>query len=86
MTEDNIREELNRDPFVPVRLHLVSGKTIDINRQGIAWTLSNRLLGFINAAARGVGAENYDIISYQNIERMQPQVAESREVGKRKRA
>ena len=85
MTEENLRDELNRDPFVPVRLHLASGKTVDINRQGVAWPLSNRLLIFINAAARGVGAENYDIVSYQNIERIQPLVAEKREVGKRKR-
>ena len=86
MTEENMRDELNREPFIPVRLHLVSGKTVDINRQGIAWPLSNRLLVFINAAARGVGADNYDIIPYQNIERIQPLDAEKREPAKRKRA
>ena len=86
MTEENIREDLNREPFVPVRLHLVSGKTFDITRQGIAWPLSNRLLVFVNAIDRGVGADTYYIISYQNVERIQPLDAGRRDVGKRKRA
>jgi hypothetical protein len=78
VNEQDLREGLNQDPFAPVRIHLVSGKTIDVLRPGAAWTLKRRLLIFRNPAALGTSAEGYDVIAYENIERI-----EQLNVGKR---
>jgi hypothetical protein len=37
MTTEGIKQELERDPFVPLRLHLSSGQTIDIKYANNAW-------------------------------------------------
>ena len=86
MTEQNLREELDRDPFVPLRLHLVSGKTVDVLRPGAAWTLSDRLLVFRNPTVSGSSAEGYDVLAYYNIERIEQLRAGEARSPKRKRA
>lgn len=37
MTAEAIDQELTRDPFVPVRLHLSDGGTVDIHNPGLAF-------------------------------------------------
>ena len=86
MTEANIKEELDREPFRPLRLHLVSGKTIDVVRENTAWPLADRLLVFLNPVSKGVGAEGYDVISYDGIERMEILDIGRRMTPKKKRA
>jgi hypothetical protein len=44
MTRREVEEELNRVPFVPFRLHLVSGKTLDVNDNGEGWMLEESIL------------------------------------------
>ncbi len=78
LTEKSIRDELEHEPFKPLRFHLVSGKTVDVVRENSAWPLGDRLLVFRNPAPRGVGAEGYDVIAYNNIERI-----EQLDIGKR---
>lgn len=36
MTEQAIDQELSREPFIPLRLHLDDGRTIDIENPGLA--------------------------------------------------
>ncbi len=86
MTETNLREELDAEPFVPLRLHLVSGKTIDVHRPSAAWTLSDRLLVFRNPTVAGSSAEGYDVVAYSNIERIEQLRAGTMPRTKRKRA
>jgi hypothetical protein len=71
MNEDALREELDHEPFRPLRLHLASGKTVDILQPRIAWTLSDRLLVFRDAAIDREKAEGYDLISYSSIKRVE---------------
>jgi hypothetical protein len=71
MTEKELQQELHRDPFVPFRIHLVSGKTVDVLAPHAAWTLNNSLLVFRNPAINTLHAEGYDVIAYQNIERIE---------------
>jgi hypothetical protein len=78
MTEDQIAEEIDTDPFRPVRLHAVSGKTIDLLRPFSAMPLRDRLLVFRNLARDGRRAEGYDIVAYHSIERI-----EQLDIGKR---
>jgi hypothetical protein len=37
MTSEDVKQELERDPFVPLRLHLASGKTIDVPYPNTPW-------------------------------------------------
>jgi hypothetical protein len=86
MTEAHIQEELGVEPFKPLRLHLVSGKTIDVLRVDAAMPLHDRLLVFRNLSSEGRRAEGYDIIAYANIERIEQLDLGKRMSGKRKPA
>jgi hypothetical protein len=44
MTHDNIQSELDRDPFIPFRLHLVSGNNVDIPHSAAAFMLQQAVL------------------------------------------
>jgi len=71
MTEDELATELRRDPFAAFRLHLVSGKTVDVLAPHAAWTLHNSLLVFRNPSIGFSKAEGYDVVAYMNIERIE---------------
>jgi hypothetical protein len=77
MTEDELIAELQKDPFTPFGLHLVSGKTVDVLGPNAAHTLANALLVLRNPSLDSPRAEGYDV-AYQNIERI-----EQLQVGKR---
>ena len=81
MTSKDLEAELLKDPFVPLRLHLVSGKTIDIPRQGVAWMMQNAVLVFQNAQPGRTRATGYDVIAYRNIERLEQRPGRSKKVG-----
>lgn len=68
MTSEDVRAELDRDPFLPFRLHLASGKTIDIddvcNR---GWMLQNAILIVGRGSIRDSDAA-YRVLALRNIE------------------
>jgi len=71
MTLEDIRQELERSPFVPLRLHLASGQVIDIPYPGTAWLRQNTLL-IVYPLARGtVAIGSYDVIALSLIERIE---------------
>lgn len=37
MTAEAVDQELSRDPFVPIRLHLSDGSSIDVHNRGLAF-------------------------------------------------
>lgn len=86
MTEEHIQEKLAVEPFKPLRLQLVSGKTFDVMRADAAMPLRDRLLVFRNLSTEGRRAEGYDIIAYSNIERIEQLDVGKRMTGKRKPA
>jgi hypothetical protein len=67
MTSEDIRAELERRPFVPFRLHLVSGKTIDVMDEGAAWMLQNAVMVFQDLRSH----ERYDLVALRNVERLE---------------
>ena len=71
MTSRDLEAELERDPFVPLRVHLVSGKTVDVPGPGVAFLMQNALLVFQNRQPGTVRVDGYDIISFRNIERVE---------------
>jgi hypothetical protein len=71
MTSEDIKQELDREPFVPLRIHLSSGKAIDIRYAGTAWTRQNTLL-IVYPLARGTHEiGNYDVVALRLIERIE---------------
>jgi hypothetical protein len=71
MTESELTDELLKDPFIPFRLHLVSGKTLDVLAATAAHTLNNALLVLRNPRLGSPRAEGYDLVAYHNIERIE---------------
>jgi len=69
MTSEDIKSELDKDPFIPFRLHLVSGKTVDIGNPNAATMLQNSVLIFRQWHDRE--ATGYDVIALRNIERQE---------------
>jgi hypothetical protein len=66
MTSEDLRSELEKQPFVPLRLHLVSGKAIDVRHEWLAWMLQNSVL-VLRPGPQG----GYDVLSLRNIERIE---------------
>lgn len=78
MPSEDMKQELERTPFVPLRIHLSSGQVIDIRYQGTAWVRQNTVV-IVHPLARGSAAiGNYDVIALRLIERIE-QVEESPE-------
>ena len=68
MTGAEVRAELDRDPFVPFRLHLVSGKTIDVNDSSEGWMLARSIL---ITRRRKNREPSYNVVALVNIERIE---------------
>jgi len=71
MTYKDLEAEPERDPFLPVCLHLVSGKTMTIPAPGVAYLLQNAVLVLQNKRPGTVRLGGYDVISFRNIERIE---------------
>jgi hypothetical protein len=71
MIENEIVAELDKEPFQPFRLHMVSGKVFDILAPNAAHPLMNSLLILRNPILGTRRAEGYDVIAYHNIERIE---------------
>lgn len=66
MTSEDLKSELDKVPFKPLRIHLVSGKSVDVKRDGQAFMLQNAVMIIPDPAA-----ERYDILALRNIERIE---------------
>ncbi|HYE17184.1 MAG TPA: hypothetical protein VEA69_02005 [Tepidisphaeraceae bacterium] len=77
MTSKDIEAELERDPFIPIRLHMVSGKTLDIPGPGVAFPMQNALLVLQRRQPGRVRLDGYDVVSFRNIERIEQLHSES---------
>lgn len=68
MTSEDIRSELERSPFIPFRIHLVSGKTMDVTITTNAWILQNSVL-LLDPPIDRDEEGGYNLVSLRNIER-----------------
>src|SRR5215212_111489 len=71
MTTEDLRQEIERDPFLPLRLHLSSGKTIDVEYPNSAFVRQNTVLIVHRLAAGSAAIGNYDVIALRLIERIE---------------
>ena len=69
MTSEDIRAELEKYPFRPIRLHLVSGKVVDVTITGAAWKMQNAIMVLQDPS--GNITDRYDVVSLRNIERLE---------------
>ena len=71
MTTEDIAQELDRDPFVPLRLHLASGKTVDVEFPNSAFVRQNTLLVVHRLSPRTHAIGDYDVLALRLIERVE---------------
>ena len=70
MTSEDVRSEIEREPFIPLRLHLVSGKTVDVLNVNDAAVLQNSVMIFPGKRDR-LRERDYHIVALRNIERIE---------------
>jgi hypothetical protein len=70
VTSEDVRSELDKRPFIPLRLHLVSGKTLEIRSSDDTAMLQNALMLFQPIKEKGADP-GYDVIALRNIERIE---------------
>jgi hypothetical protein len=66
MNPEALAQELNRDPFVPLRIHLADGRNIDIRKPGLCFIARLSLYVF-SATPRNALAEDVHVISLRGI-------------------
>ena len=71
MLKDEIKAELQRDPFVPLRLHLLDGRTFDVPFREVAHVLSFGVLVFIGLKEGTRQAKGYDRFPFDHVERIE---------------
>lgn len=71
MTSEDVKQELEREPFMPLRLHLASGQKIFIPYPNTAWVRRNTLVIVFPLAPGSVAIGNYDVIALPLIERIE---------------
>lgn len=71
MISEDIKQELERQPCIPLRLHMASGKVMDIPYSGTAWVRQNTLVVVHPIARNSAEIGNYDVISLRLIERIE---------------
>jgi hypothetical protein len=78
MTAEDVFQEIDRQPFVPLRLHLASGQKIDVPYADTAWIRQNTLLIVhpLHSGTHAIG--RYDVIALRLIERIEQRNGNSR--------
>jgi hypothetical protein len=71
MTSEDIRSEIEKVPFVPFRLHLVSGKEIHVPTPAAAWMLQHAVVILQEIAPGSDDWGLYDVVALRNIERLE---------------
>ena len=71
MRTEDLKQEIEREPFVPLRLHLSSGKTMDIEYANSAFVRQNTLLIVHRLAPGSAAIGNYDVVALRLIERIE---------------
>ena len=66
MNPDVLAAELNRDPFIPLRLHLADARTVEIRNPGLCFIARLALYAF-RARPHDALAEDVQVISLRHI-------------------
>lgn len=66
MNPESLAQELNRDPFIPLRIHLADGRNIEIRNPGLCFIARLSLYVFA-AKPHNALAEDVQVISLRGI-------------------
>jgi hypothetical protein len=66
MNPDSLAQELNRDPFIPLRIHLADGRSIEILNPGLCF-IARLSLYIFAAKPHDALAEDVHVISLRGI-------------------
>jgi hypothetical protein len=66
MTPRALADELNRDPFIPLRVRLTDGRSLDVRNPGLCFVARLALYVF-NARPHDALAEDVQVVSLRNI-------------------
>ncbi len=67
MNPETLAAELERDPFIPLRLHLADGRTVDILNPGLCYIARLGLYVFRVGRPHAALAEDVQVISLRHI-------------------
>ncbi|HET6249197.1 MAG TPA: hypothetical protein VFE47_15995 [Tepidisphaeraceae bacterium] len=70
MTSADVKSELGKNPFVAIRIHMVSGKTVDVKMSTGATVLQNAVFVLRDPTGKDDDA-GYEVIALRNIERLE---------------
>jgi hypothetical protein len=71
MSSVDVAQELDREPWIPLRLHLSSGKTVDIEYANSAFIRQNTLLIVHRVAPMTHMIGTYNVIALRLIEKIE---------------
>jgi hypothetical protein len=71
MLIDEVRQELTREPFIPLRFHLRNGKKLDVPFREVAHLLGYGVLIFIGLKPGTHQARSYDRFGFDDIVRIE---------------
>jgi hypothetical protein len=66
MNPETLAMELNRDPFIPLRIHLADGRSVDIRNPGVSFIARLSLYVFAAQPHRSL-AKDVQVISLRGI-------------------
>jgi hypothetical protein len=71
MSPNTLLGELDRDPFIPLRLHLADGRKVEILNPGLCM-IANLALYAFRPGRRHLLASDVDVISLRHIVSIEP--------------
>ena len=86
MTGEDLKREIERQPFVPLRLHLASGQRVDVEYPDSAFVRQNTVLIVHRLAPGSAAIGAYDVVALRLIERIELLDNMDRPTGRRKKA
>jgi hypothetical protein len=84
MEKDQVRAELKREPFIPLRNRLTDGRKFDVPFRDVARFLTYGVLVFIGMKEGTRQAKSYDRFGFDQIERIEPLPAKKNPRGRRR--
>jgi hypothetical protein len=77
MQKEDVRRELSQNPFVPLRLHISDGRTVDVPFPNVVHMLGYGVLVLIGLREGTHQADGYDRFMFEQIDRIETMPARS---------
>jgi len=84
VTKEAVEQELTREPFVPLRLHLTNGKAFDVPFREVAHLVAHGVLVLIGLKKGTHQAKSYDRFNFEQIARIERRPVSKSPRGRRK--